>query len=270
MRGDWMGRRHDPCNFAGMNTVTTYFRRALPKVLCLLCLLPALCGYGYSWADQAQTTPEQLVGTTQGFLEYVVEQYLKSSGRDERYEIEVNSIDPRLRLTACSNQDLDASLQGPAPQPIGRVNVKLSCTNATPWTVYVPAQVHLFRQVVMVTRPLKRGEVLDGDDLAMVERDIGQLTQGYLTAAEQAIGYTLTRPVLAEQVLTPSQLAQTNVVQKGDQVVIVAHNGSIQVRMPGEAMNPGAVGEQIRVRNLSSQRVIKARVTGPGSVEVAM
>jgi flagella basal body P-ring formation protein FlgA len=263
------GRRHDPCYFVIMNAITTYFRRASAKVLRLLCLLPALCGYGYSWADESQTTPEQLVGTTQGFLEYAVEQYLKSSGLDERYEIEVSSIDPRLRLTACSNEDLDASLQSPA-QPIGRVNVKVSCTNASPWTVYVPAQVHLFRDVVMVTRPLKRGETLSGDDVAMVERDIGQLNQSYLTAADQAVGYTLTRPVVADQVLTPGHLEQTSVVQKGDQVVIVARSGAINVRMPGEAMNAGSVGEQIRVRNLTSERVIKARVTGPGSVEVAM
>ncbi|KPW30067.1 Flagellar basal-body P-ring formation protein FlgA [Pseudomonas coronafaciens pv. atropurpurea] len=42
------------------------------------------------------------------------------------------------------------------------------------------------------------------------------------------------------------------------------------MRMPGEAMSDGGFNEQIRVKNLNSQRVIKASVTGPGQVEVAM
>jgi len=52
--------------------------------------------------------------------------------------------------------------------------------------------------------------------------------------------------------------------------VISAGNSTIQVKMPGEALSAGSVGEQIRVRNLNSKRVVKARVTGPGQVEVAM
>ncbi|WP_424753608.1 flagella basal body P-ring formation protein FlgA [Klebsiella pneumoniae] len=40
--------------------------------------------------------------------------------------------------------------------------------------------------------------------------------------------------------------------------------------MPGEAMSDGSFNEQIRVKNLNSSRVIKANVTGPGQVEVAM
>lgn len=37
-----------------------------------------------------------------------------------------------------------------------------------------------------------------------------------------------------------------------------------------EALSDGAVGQQIRVRNLRSERIIRARVTGPGQVEAGM
>ena len=59
-------------------------------------------------------------------------------------------------------------------------------------------------------------------------------------------------------------------VRKGDHVVITARSGSLSVRMPGEALSKGGLSEQIRVRNLNSKRVVKARVIGPGQVEVAM
>ncbi len=41
------------------------------------------------------TAPEILIGSTQGFLEFKVEDYLQTSGIDARYEIEVARIDPR-------------------------------------------------------------------------------------------------------------------------------------------------------------------------------
>jgi flagella basal body P-ring formation protein FlgA len=60
------------------------------------------------------------------------------------------------------------------------------------------------------------------------------------------------------------------VIRKGDQVVITARTGTMAVKMPGEALSNGGMNEQIRVRNLNSQRVVKARVTGPAQVEVSM
>jgi flagella basal body P-ring formation protein FlgA len=53
-------------------------------------------------------------------------------------------------------------------------------------------------------------------------------------------------------------------------VVISARSGTLNVRMPGEALSNGGMSEQIKVKNLNSQRVIKARVTAPGQVEVAL
>jgi len=40
--------------------------------------------------------------------------------------------------------------------------------------------------------------------------------------------------------------------------------------MKGLALQEGAVGEQIQVRNVQSHRIIRAIVTGPGQVEVPM
>ncbi|MNJ73549.1 flagellar basal body P-ring biosynthesis protein FlgA [compost metagenome] len=97
---------------------------------------------------------------------------------------------------------------------------------------------------------------------------MGTLTQGYLTEPEQALGSKLTRPVSIDQVLTPNHLERAPVVRKGDHVVISAGGAALSVRMPGEALQEGAIGEQVRVRNLSSQRIIKARISGPGQVVV--
>ncbi|MDD1151503.1 flagellar basal body P-ring formation protein FlgA [Pseudomonas sp. TNT2022 ID357] len=253
-----------------MNAKTTFFRRLTSPYRALLCGMSALCILnpgGPAVADSV-TLPDLLIGVTQGFLEFTVEDYLATSQTEGRYEIQVNQLDPRMRMPAC-DKELTASLESPA-QPLGRVTVKVRCEGGSPWTVFVPAQVKLFREVVTTSRPLKRAGIIEPEDVVLRERDISLNNQGYLTSVDQAIGQKLLRPMVADQLITLGHLEQAEVVRKGDQVVISARSGTLNVRMPGEALSNGGLSEQIRVKNLNSQRVIKARVTAPGQVEVAM
>jgi flagella basal body P-ring formation protein FlgA len=250
-----------------MNAKTTVSRHLAAG---MLWAFATFGGLTLSAAAQAEnvTLPEQLIGVTQGFLEFTVEDYLATSQTEGRYQIEVNNLDPRLRMPAC-DRELTATLESPA-QPLGRVTVRVRCEGSGPWTVFVPAQVKLFREVVTTTRPMKRDSVIGEGDVSLRERDVGSLGQGYLVSLDEAVGMKLVRPTVVDQVLTPVFLEQMALIQKGDQVVIVARSGTLAVRMPGEALAKGGMSEQIRVRNLNSKRVVKARVTGPGQVEVSM
>ena len=252
-----------------MKTLTTLFRHMMAKRLALVGVLPALGLFGYSQAHAADLTlPEELIGATEGFLEFMVEDYLERSEITARHEIQVNPLDPRLRLAACDS-NLTQSLESPA-QPVGRVTVRVSCEGSKPWTVFVPAQVRIFRPVVVVKTALRRDSIIGAGDVALVEQDVSLLNRGYVTEVEQVIGRKLTRATRTDQVLTPAMLQLAEAVRRGDQVVISARSGGINVRMQGEALSGGTLGQQISVRNLTSQRVIRARVAGPGQVEVEM
>ncbi|MFG0380567.1 flagellar basal body P-ring formation chaperone FlgA [Pseudomonas sp. zbq_18] len=252
-----------------MNALSTFSRRMMAKRFITTAVLPALGLLGYHSPYAAtQTPPEELIGATEGFLEFMVEDYLERSEIQARHEIHVKPIDPRLRLADCDS-DLTQRLESPE-QPVGRVTVKVSCEGSSPWSVYIPAQVRVFRPVAVLKNPLKRNSIIGPDDVAMIEQDVGLLNRGYIVDPAQAIGKKLTRPVQADQVLTPSQLQLAESVRRGDQVVILASSAGISVRMQGEALSDGALGQQISVRNLSSQRVVRARVTGPGQVEVRL
>ena len=253
-----------------MNTEPTFSRRLTTPYRKFLGVLAAVCLFnaGSPALADAVTLPDMLIGVTQGFLEFTVEDYLATSQTEGRYEIEVKQLDPRLRMPMC-DKELTASLESPAT-PLGRVTVKVRCEGASPWTVFVPAQVRLFRDIVTTTRPLRRAGIVEPQDVTLRERDISLISQGYLTSVDQAIGQKLTRPMVADQVMTLVHMEQAEVISKGDQVVITARSGTLSVRMPGEALSNGGLREQIRVKNLNSQRVIKAQVTAPGQVEVAM
>lgn len=250
-----------------MSKQTTIFRH-LRKTLAGAIFLPALLGMSQASGASAVTSTAQLIDVTQQFLEGAIIEYLQRSRITARHEVEINRLDPRLRLAQC-DQPLTTRLETPA-QPVGRATVRVSCEGSLPWSIFVPAQVRLFREVVVARRPLSRNGTLEHADVALAERDVSQLNQGYLTALDQAIGNRLNRSVQPDQILTPTTVTVAATVRKGDHVVISAQGSTINVRMPGEALSDGALGEQIRVRNQRSGRVIKARVVAPGQVEVAM
>jgi flagella basal body P-ring formation protein FlgA len=107
-----------------MNTEPTFFRRLTSNARQWLCAISAVCLFNAdspALAD-AVTLPDMLIGVTQGFLEFTVEDYLASSQTEGRYEIQVNQLDPRLRMPLC-DKELTATLESPAT-PIGRVTVK--------------------------------------------------------------------------------------------------------------------------------------------------
>src|ERR1700712_2175640 len=107
--------RHGPCYLPIMNTQMTVSRRLTSATRQFFRVVAALCLFataGVSHGDNV-TLPEQLIGVTQGFLEFTVEDYLATSQTVGRYEIEVKQLDPRLRMPHC-DKDLTASLESPA------------------------------------------------------------------------------------------------------------------------------------------------------------
>lgn len=250
-----------------MNKQMTFFRHPC-RTLRQAFLFSFLCSVGHLADAASMTRPEQLIDATREFLEQEVANYLQRSQIQARHEVEINKLDPRLRLASC-DQPLQAKLESPK-QPVGRATVRVSCTGTAPWSVFVPAQVHLYREVIVARRPLARDTIVEEADVALAERDVSLLNQGYFTAFEQVLGNKVSRSAQPDQVLPPTHVSAAEIIRKGDQVVISAKNSTINVRMPGEALSDGALGTQIRVKNQRSGRTVKARVLGPGQVEVAM
>ena len=65
------------------------------------------------------------------------------------------------------------------------------------------------------------------------------------------------------------QLSSPTLVKRGDAVTMVARRDGIEVSTAGEALDAGAQGQIVRVRNAGSGQVVRMRVAGPGTVEPA-
>jgi len=183
-------------------------------------------------------------------------------------DVEIPALDPRLHLAAC-----DAPLSAFTPPGTRRGangSVGVRCAGPQPWKIYVSVRVSSRDRVLVANRALPRDAVLTAADLTLVERDVGTLSQGYLSDAAELDGMRLRRPIAAGAVLTSAMLAAVPLVSRGQQVTLEAQTGGVHIRMGGEALAEAALGQRVRVKNLSSERVVEGVVRSDEVVEVSL
>jgi flagella basal body P-ring formation protein FlgA len=227
-----------------------------------LALLVTLGTLAAPASAETQHSLEDIRAQVAAFLER------ETPGNDLSQRVTVTELDPRLRLHPCASP-LAMEVTGENPKS-GSVTVRVRCPGPRPWSLFVPARQSLLGTVVVLARPVQPGTPLQASDLRLEQREVGSLGGGFFSAPDGVLGRTLRRPVAAGQPLVASALAAVSRVRRGDRVVLVARLAGVEVRMQGEALRDGSVGESIPVRNLSSERLVEGRVTADGSVEVPL
>ena len=190
------------------------------------------------------------------------------SGNNTNIEIELSSIDKRLRLQQC-DEPLETTVRGVGVLR-GRIAVAVKCNSPKPWKFYLGATVRQFGNTVVAKQGIPRGTVLSRNDVRLHYTELTQLRQGYYQSIDDVIGMVAKRTLNAENPITPSAVNRKRLVNRGDKVTIRAVLAGIEVRMVGEALANGANGERISVKNLSSNRIINAVVISQGIVSVIL
>lgn len=187
---------------------------------------------------------------------------------DPAPRIEVGKLDPRLRLAPCGTP-LSAAFP-PGSRRVGSTTVGVRCAGPRPWSLYVPVRVRLYRQVVVMTRPVAPGQILTHADLRLEERNLDDLVSGFFTDPLRLVGMQMKRSIKPGQPLNRLSVAAPRLVRRGQRVTVLAVTGGLEVRVQGKALADGAQGERIRVRNLGTKRVVEAMVAAEGLVRVRL
>ncbi len=201
--------------------------------------------------------------TVQNFLELNIKKDEK-----QQYEIEVGSIDSRLKLTKC-NHPLEVT-RPMGQRQFGRVTVGVKCKGSQPWSLYIPASIKISEEVLVTSRSLPAGSMLTQGDVTLVTKDISRLTQGYFKNSQEVAGSFVKRPLVSGSVLTASNIRPPKIAERGERVIILAKGDGVVVRMQGLVMKDAVAGDRVQVKNLLSNRIIEGRIYKKGVVEVAM
>ncbi len=230
--------------------------RSFYRTITLWLALVSSC-YGQNWHSM-----EDVKVQATNFLNSSIQQRFP----DYKTTVSVNSIDQQLRLSKCDNP-LTYALHERSLRA-SNVTVKAQCTGLKPWSFYLTAKVTHEGTVLVANRDLARHDIITNADVRLDTRKIAGMTGNNLSQVASALGQQTKKAVRAGEIIRSSNLTAAEVVSKGDHVTITATSQGISVAAAGTAMTNGKVGEQIRVQNDRTERIVKARVVAAGQVEI--
>ena len=186
-------------------------------------------------------------------------------------------LDPRLQVRACS-VPLTMDLPFTSAE-----TVRVRCAQPT-WQLYVrvslPARVAVQplaqdvpkppekRQVLVAAMPLQRGMALTATHVRLAEMDAQVLPAKVLDQVSQVMYVELVRDVRPDTPLRSQDIRPTVLVKRGQTVLMsIGDAQGFQISARVEAQQDGRYGEQIKLKNSESGRILTGLVKGPNLVQ---
>lgn len=216
-----------------------------------------------AWAENPQFHPlESIRENSRIFLQKQME------GKNISADIQIGQLDPRLKLAFCPTELDIFAPYGNIGFGTGTLGVR--CHGEQPWTLYVPISILGSGKVVTLNRNLNRGEIITKNDIILQSHDLARLNAGYFTDIDEVIGKQLRRPMMRGGIVMQFHIEEPRLVQRGQEVLILADTSNVAVKMRGTALMDGKEGDRVKVRNLTSRRIIEGVVINANTIKVGI
>ena len=147
--------------------------------------------------------------------------------------------------------------------------VFLSIDNRMERRVMVTVDIHVTKDVVVTTRPLRRFEPIRESDLKVERRDLSHLSPEAIFDPARVRGARTRKALDVNTVLTRYLVEMPPVVKRGDVVQMVLETGSLTVSARGVVKSrEGRPGASVLVTNAGSKKTVTARVVDSRTVRV--
>ncbi|CAH1538423.1 Flagellar basal-body P-ring formation protein flgA [Vibrio harveyi] len=236
-----------------------------PQIMLLCGLVLSASSLSAAAAEKTLTANELKVTVSEQFEQEVAQ--IARSHHWGTYQLEYRIWVPGSanHLPACTSPLVIAGRDN-RPLPVGNLKRAVSCEDITsPWRINVTIKSAVTLPVLVATSTIGRNETISATHLKSETRTISRQDDFY-TQVNQAVGLETSRRIRAGQIIDPSNLSSPALVEKGNEVIIVASKDGFSASTKGVALEQGKKGQQIDVENISSGKVIRAVVTGLNQV----
>jgi flagella basal body P-ring formation protein FlgA len=217
-----------------------------------------------------------------------VRQWVGQNQITEPAKVEIVPLDPRVNVLECpqpllidlpfaSRESVRVRCAQPAWQIYLRVQTAAPVTPAPAATqaaqaaqaakaAQAPAPVN--RTTVVTRHLIQRGTQLQPAMLEEVSRPTQGLDPQAVSSLQDLIYGEAARDLPAGQVVRSSDIRRAVLVKQGQSALMsVGQDKGFQITVRVEAMQDGRMGEQIRLKNTESGRLLTGTVTGPNAVK---
>ncbi|MCB5162844.1 flagellar basal body P-ring formation chaperone FlgA [Marinomonas algarum] len=199
------------------------------------------------------------------FIEQVEKPRLIALYPDAEIEISLNNLAALNYLPTCQSETLE--IRNQRPGTTRRTNYEIRCDMPV-WKSYIPITQSIKISAIRARTPINRGQEINLTNTDIGEVEVSGLRGHVYTEKNPPYGLIASRNLRINTFITDNLTDQPNLIIKGDAILITASSGNIVVKMNGVALENGTAGQQIRVKNTSSDRIVYAKVVSSSEVLV--
>jgi flagella basal body P-ring formation protein FlgA len=129
------------------------------------------------------------------------------------------------------------------------------------------ATVKVTASYARAARAIGRNEPIGAGDVDIVTGELPAVGMKRLPDTADVVGLIARRDIVAGEPLTQAVLDVPLAVRSGEAVTLTVVAGTVQVTTKALAMSSGREGDRVRVVP-EGGKALRARITGPGAVEV--
>jgi len=125
-----------------------------------------------------------------------------------------------------------------------------------------------WRIMPIASKPLRRGEIVAASDVKLSKVNGTAVFADSIEQIGDVVGRALLRDVGQGEMFSSKAVQIPAVIDAGSRVTMVYRRGRLEATARGVALEDGAEGQEIGVRNEASKKVVRARVQEKGIVTV--
>lgn len=182
------------------------------------------------------------------------------------------ALGDEIQITVHSSSAHFAACPQPAPfiprsQTVkpGRISVGVRCADANNSLRYINAELAITGTWLTPVSAIPAGTIITADMLEPVRGDLGSLPASVVLNKADIVGQVAARQLNAGSPLRQQDVRTLQLVKRGEEVLLESGGSGFRVSRRAEAMEPGGLGDTIRVR-LDRRNILLATVAGNGRV----
>ncbi len=195
----------------------------------------------------------------------------KNAGGDSQ-DLRITFADADARVLDQDVSNLRLEFEPIASSSLGRVPLVMRAYQGDKpvQTIRLIADVARRTNVLTLTRPISRGQVLQSDDFKSQKLFITDARNAPIADPALVVGQLAVGSLRPGTVLTNEHVRSPILVKKGDTVIVRCIAGGLVVTTAARAVEDGFADKRITLINERSRETFSARVTGPREAVVVV
>ena len=123
-------------------------------------------------------------------------------------------------------------------------------------------------EIPVLKRQVRAGDIIKAEDVEVRDYPLSRTRSDTISDLAGVIGKSPSRAISSNRPIREGEIAQPILVKKNGIVNIRYSSPGVEISTSGQATEDGALGSVISVRNLSSKKMLRAKITDENTVVI--